>query len=120
MWLQLANAWRIISNMELDTAAVVFAELGNRTRLDVLRLLIKAGPEGLPVGDIQEHLDIPASTLAFHLRGIVAAGLVKQERRGREVFCRPCFDRINEAIAFLKKECCVGVREAGVRRGKVA
>lgn len=106
--------------MELDTAAEVFAELGNRTRLEILRLLIKAGPDGLAVGDIQERLEIPASTLAFHLRGIVAAGLVEQEKQGRVVLCRPCFDRINDAVAFLKKECCVGVRETNPRRRKVA
>lgn len=106
--------------MELDIAAKVFAELGNRTRLDILKLLIKAGPEGLSVGEIQEHLEIPASTLAFHLRGIVAAGLVEQEKLGRTVLCRPCFDRIDEAVAFLKKECCVGVRDKSARRRKAA
>ena len=106
--------------MELDTAAKVFAELGNRTRLDILRLLIKAGPEGLAIGDIQSHLDIPASTLAFHLRGIVAVGLVEQEKRGRVVLCRPRFDRINDVVAFLKEECCVGIRAPARRRQQVA
>ena len=106
--------------MQLDTAAKVFAELGNRTRLEILRLLIKAGPDGVPVGEIQSRLDIPASTLAFHLRGIVGAGLVEQEKRGRMVLCRPCFDRINDAIAFLNQECCVGLRDAGPRRKRVA
>lgn len=106
--------------MQLDTAAKVFAELGNRTRLEILRLLIKAGPEGLPVGEIQSRLDIPASTLAFHLRGIVGAGLVEQEKRGRMVMCRPCFDRINDAVSFLKEECCVGIRDTGLRRKSVA
>jgi len=105
--------------MELDTAAKVFAELGNRTRLEILRLLIKAGPEGLPIGDIQSRLQIPASTLAFHLRGIVGAGLVGQEKRGRTVLCRPCFDRINDAVTFLREECCVGVRDTA-RRKRVA
>ncbi len=106
--------------MEIDTAAQVFAELGNRTRLEILRLLIKAGPGGLMVGDIQSQLEIPASTLAFHLRGIVAAGLVAQEKQGRAVLCRPCFDRINQAVTFLKKECCSGVRQSSERRKKVA
>lgn len=106
--------------MQLDTAAKVFAELGNRTRLDILRLLIKAGPDGLAVGEIQSQLDMPASTLAFHLRGIVGAGLVEQERRGRMVLCRPSFDRIDDAVAFLKEECCMGIREKGPRRRKVA
>lgn len=106
--------------MQADTAAKVFAELGNRTRLDILRLLIKAGREGLPIGDIQARLDIPASTLAFHLRGLVGAGLVGQQRQGRMVMCRPRFDRVNEAIAFLKEECCTGVGLPAARRRNAA
>jgi DNA-binding transcriptional ArsR family regulator len=106
--------------MQIDAAAKVFAELGNSTRLEILRLLIKAGPEGLPIGEIQEALEIPASTLAFHLRGAVGAGLVAQEKQGRTVLCRPRFDRLNEAIAFLKEECCVGVRRPAARQRRVA
>lgn len=106
--------------MQIDSAAKVFAELGNRTRLDILRLLIKAGRDGLPIGDIQVRIDVPASTLAFHLRGLVGAGLVEQEKRGRIVLCRPCFDRINEAISFLKAECCLGGGQAAPRRKNVA
>lgn len=106
--------------MQIHTAAKVFAELGNRTRLDILRLLIKAGREGLPIGDIQARLDIPSSTLAFHLRGLVGAGLVGQEKQGRTVLCRPRFDSINDAISFLKDECCVGVSQPVVRRRNVA
>jgi ArsR family transcriptional regulator len=106
--------------MDIDTAVRVFAELGNRTRLDVLRLLIRAGRGGLPIGDIQNWLDIPPSTLAFHLRGLVGAGLVSQEKQGRMVLCRPCFDRINGAVLFLKEECCVGIDEAVPRRKTVA
>lgn len=115
-----ADAWCKQLFMQLDAAATVFAELGNRTRLEILRLLIKAGPEGLPIGDIRSRLDIPASTLAFHLRGVIAAGLVEQEKRGRMVLCRPCFDRINDAVAFLKENCCAGIGEAEPRRKSVA
>lgn len=106
--------------MKIDTAARVFAELGNRTRLDILRLLIKAGHDGLPISDIQLRLKIPSSTLAFHLRGLVGAELVSQERQSRMVLCRPCFDRINEAAAFLKEECCVGLDQPAARHRKVA
>lgn len=106
--------------MHTDTAAKVFAELGNRSRLDILRLLIKAGRDGLSIGDIQAHLDIPASTLSFHLRGLVGAGLVEQEKRGRVVMCRPCYSRVNDAIAFLKEECCAGVEHAQTKRKKAA
>lgn len=106
--------------MHADTAATVFAELGNRSRLDILRLLIKAGRDGLSIGDIQAHLEIPASTLSFHLRGLVGAGLVEQEKRGRMVMCRPCYNRVNDAIAFLKEECCAGIEHAHTKRKKAA
>lgn len=94
--------------MDLDSAARLFAELGNRTRLEMLRLLIKAGPEGLAVGELQRRTGVPASTLAFHLRGLVGAGLVTQEKRGRVILCQPCFPALREALAFLKDECCMG------------
>ncbi len=109
-----------MGHMQIDSAAKVFAELGNRTRLDILRLLIRAGRDGLPIGDIQVRIDVPASTLAFHLRGLVGAGLVEQEKQGRIVLCRPCFDRINEAISFLKAECCLGIGQTAPRRKNVA
>jgi ArsR family transcriptional regulator len=99
--------------MTLDEAADKLAQLGNRARLEIMRLLIKAGPDGLSVGEIQAHLGMPASTLAFHLRGLVSAHLVTQTKDGRTVFCRPCFDALTDVIAFLRQECCTGVRNAG-------
>lgn len=95
--------------MDVETAARILAELGNRTRLEVLRLLVRAGPAGLTVGEVQAHLDLPASTLAFHLRGLVQSGLVTQERQGRLVLCRPCVAVLDEVMAFLRAECCLGV-----------
>ncbi len=95
--------------MDMDTAAAVLAQLGHRARLQIMRLLIRAGHDGMPVGELQARLDLPASTLAFHLRGLVSVGLVEQSREGRVVFCRPCFRTVNDVIAFLKAECCEGV-----------
>lgn len=96
----------------LDDAAATLAQLGNRSRLEIMRLLIKAGPEGLSVGAIQAHLGMPASTLAFHLRGLVSARLVRQTKAGRTVLCRPCFQTIADVIAFLREECCTGLPAA--------
>ncbi|HTC08281.1 MAG TPA: helix-turn-helix domain-containing protein, partial [Acetobacteraceae bacterium] len=62
--------------MDIDTAARGLAELGNTTRLQIVRLLVRAGREGLAIGELQSHLGVPASTLAFHLRGLVSAGLI--------------------------------------------
>jgi DNA-binding transcriptional ArsR family regulator len=95
--------------MTLDEAADKLAQLGNRARLEIMRLLIKAGPDGLSVGEIQAHLGMPASTLAFHLRGLVSAGLVRQTKDGRSVLCRPCFEALAEITDFLRQECCTGV-----------
>ena len=94
--------------MTLDQAAALLGQLGNRVRLEILRLLAKAGPEGLSVGEIQASLGLPASTLAFHMRGLVSVGIVRQERQGRVVLCRPCFDVLDEVTAFLRSECCTG------------
>lgn len=103
--------------MTLDEAADRLAQLGNRSRLEIMRLLIKAGPDGLSVGEIQAHLAMPASTLAFHLRGLVSAGLVLQAKDGRTVLCRPCFEALAEVTDFLRQECCTGVpaREGAAR-----
>jgi DNA-binding transcriptional ArsR family regulator len=94
--------------MNLDTAAKCLAELGNATRLQIFRLLVQAGHEGLCIGEIQSHLRIPASTLAFHLRGLVAAGLVEQERHGRLVTCRANTAVLDDTLAFVKENCCAG------------
>ena len=94
--------------MNRKLAARCLAELGNLTRLDIYRLLVRAGPPGLNITDIQTRLDVPASTLAFHLRGLVDAGLVAQEKNGRTVTCRAQYRRVNEVIAFLREHCCEG------------
>ncbi|EIG62813.1 helix-turn-helix transcriptional regulator [Bradyrhizobium sp. WSM1253] len=87
--------------MNRKLAARCLAELGNLTRLGIYRLLVRAGPPGLNISEIQLRLDIPASTLAFHLRGLVGAGLVSQERIGRSVICRrtSCHRRSHPAAA---------------------
>jgi DNA-binding transcriptional ArsR family regulator len=106
--------------MDTDAAARIFGELGNRTRLDILLLLIKSGPDGLSIGDIQAHLDIPLSTLSFHLRGLAGARLIEQEKQGRTVMCRPSFATLAEAVTYLKRECCVGVGTPRARRTTAA
>lgn len=97
--------------MDIDAAAKVLAELGNPTRLAVLRLLIQAGPTGLAVGDIQSRLTIPGSTLSHHIARLCGVGLIRQERDGRTLMCRPCFPVLNGIVDFLKSECCRGFTE---------
>ncbi len=94
--------------MNRKLAAQCLAELGNLTRLDVYRLLVRAAPGGLNLSEMQARLDLPASTLAFHLRGLVTTGLVSQEKIGREVICRARQRHLNEVIEFIREECCKG------------
>jgi ArsR family transcriptional regulator len=97
-----------MAGMDIETAARRLAELGNLTRLQIVRLLVRAGPDGLPVGELQSRLDVPASTLAFHLRGLVTAGLLHQRKEARVVRCTPHIAAINETLAFVKENCCAG------------
>jgi ArsR family transcriptional regulator, arsenate/arsenite/antimonite-responsive transcriptional repressor len=95
--------------MTEDQAADAFAGLANRTRLRLFRLLVRAGDQGLNVGDLQRLLDVPPSTLSHHLTALSAAGLIVQERQGREVISRADFDGVRRMVAYLTDECCKGV-----------
>ncbi|MAN80116.1 MAG: transcriptional regulator [Rhodospirillaceae bacterium] len=95
--------------MDTDHAAKQLAELGNPHRLLAFRLLVKAGTDGLSVGEIQDLLQIPASTLSHHVSRLVWAGLVDQTREGRTLRCRANFAAMHGLIGFLADECCTGV-----------
>lgn len=97
--------------MNRGLAARCLAELGNLTRLDIYRMLVRAGPDGLNIGELQTRLGVPASTLAFHLRGLINVGLVAQEKVGREVICRVRHSQLTAVIEFLLEECCKGFDE---------
>jgi DNA-binding transcriptional ArsR family regulator len=90
-------------------AARELAALGNPTRLRVFKLLVKAGPDGLNVGDLQSVTGVPASTLAHHLSTLAQARLVLQERRGREVISTANFQAMHALVAYLTDQCCEGV-----------
>ncbi len=94
--------------MKLIDAAARMAELGNETRLSIIRLLVKAGPQGLPVGEIQKILVIPGSTLSHHITRLVKVGLIKQQRESRILHCIPSIDSIRELSDYLVAECCSG------------
>ena len=95
--------------MHEEIATDSLAALGNRTRLRVYRLLVRAGDEGLNFGTIQRLADAPASTLAHHLSALTHAGLVAQERQGREVISRANFGTMRDLIDYLTEACCAGV-----------
>lgn len=92
--------------MNHESAASALESLGNRTRLAIFRTLVRAGPQGLPVGSLKEKLGIPGSTLSHHLAQLVSAGLVSQSREGRVLRCQAQFSVMNELIGYLTDECC--------------
>ncbi len=96
--------------------ARALAALGHDARLSIFRLLVKAGEEGLRVSDIGEHLGLAPSTLAHHLSTLVDAGLVVQEKRGREVFSKADYRAMQRVLDFLTAECCTGVAVAAKER----
>ena len=95
--------------MNEKQVASALGALGHEARLKIFRLLVRAGEEGLNIGDIGMHVRLPASTLAHHINALVKVDLVTQERRGREVINHAEFERMNTVLAFVAKECCKGV-----------
>jgi DNA-binding transcriptional ArsR family regulator len=96
------------STMKLDyeIAASLLSQLGNITRLKIVRELVRAGYAGKPVGDIRNVLDIPNSTLSHHLSHLRNAGLIRQEREGTVLRCFVNYEHIEGIVAFLTEECC--------------
>ena len=94
--------------MESSTAAFAFAALGQETRLDLLRVLLAAGPSGLAAGDIAARLGVPPSTLSFHLRALDQAGLIAATRHGRSLIYAAQVDRLRALMTFLADACCDG------------
>lgn len=101
-----------MSKMTDNQAAKAFAALGNSTRLLVVRTLVRAGPDGLTVGEIQNATRVAASTLAHHLASLVSVGIVRQEKLGREMISRVNFESIEELSEHLLTDCCAGVNAA--------
>lgn len=106
--------------MKLDDAAARLEALGNPTRLKIYRLLVRAGEEGMPVGRLQERLDVAPSTLSHHLKALVGVGLVTQTREGTTLICRTNYELMRGLIGYLVEQCCAEGTCAPVALPKVA
>ncbi len=95
--------------MEATEAAAALESLGNETRLNLFRALVRAGPAGLAVGELRERLQIPGSTLSHHVGHLVRAGLLAQEREGRVLRCTARYGTMQSLIDYLTAECCAEV-----------
>lgn len=90
-------------------AVSALSALAQNNRLDVFRLLVQAGPEGMPAGAIAEALDLAPNTLTFHFDRLRMAGLVTVRREGRSMIYAAQFDVMNALLGFLTDNCCGGV-----------
>ncbi|MEO9518309.1 MAG: metalloregulator ArsR/SmtB family transcription factor [Paracoccaceae bacterium] len=94
-------------DLDLLNAAASFAALGSEQRLSVLRTLVRAGSNGLSIGELGTRTGVTGSTLTHHVKILAQAGLVTQERRGRSIICAAvAFDQVQSLSSFLLNECC--------------
>ncbi len=99
--------------MEKSSVLAALSALAQETRLDIFRLLIQAGPDGLPAGQIGERLGLPSATLAFHLKELKNASLATVTRNGRSLIYAAAYPTMNELLAYLMENCCGGSPHAG-------
>lgn len=92
--------------MQQKTVANQLEAMGNPTRLAIYQQLVKAGDNGIKVGEIKEIIDIPASTLSHHIAKLVNSGLVNQSREGRALICRPEVKAMDVLVMYLANNCC--------------
>jgi ArsR family transcriptional regulator, arsenate/arsenite/antimonite-responsive transcriptional repressor len=95
-------------DMEKPGAVAALAALAQDSRLDIFRLLVQAGGEGLPAGQIGERLGLPSATLSFHLNQLRQAGLVTFRREGRSLIYAAEYGAMNDLLAYLTENCCQG------------
>jgi ArsR family transcriptional regulator, arsenate/arsenite/antimonite-responsive transcriptional repressor len=94
--------------MEKSKAVATLAALAQDNRLDVFRLLVQAGPEGLAAGTVAERLSLAPNTLSFHFDRLRQAGLVTVTREGRSLIYAARFETMNALLAYLTENCCGG------------
>lgn len=105
--------------MEKSHALAAFGALSQETRLDAVRLLVRAGPDGLPAGEVAARLGVRHNLMSSHLNVLSTAALVTSERRGRLVLYRARFDTLRRLLGYLMNDCCSGLPEivAGLAPG---
>src|SRR5471030_2451013 len=97
--------------MEKSNAVAALAALAQDSRLDVFRLLVQAGPEGLAAGEVAAKLKLAPNTLTFHFDRLRDAGLVTVRRDGRSMIYAARFEVVNSLVAYLTENCCQGATE---------
>lgn len=99
--------------MDIKSAVLQLSSIAQEARLGIFRLLVQAGPDGLPAGSIGESLSIPASTLSFHLKELSHAGLINSCQVSRFIYYSANYEAMNGLLAYLTENCCAGAKECG-------
>jgi DNA-binding transcriptional ArsR family regulator len=94
--------------MNTQTAVRALNALAHDSRLEVFRLLVRAGPDGVSAGEIAEQLRIPASTLSFHMKSLAQAGLVESRHQSRFIYYSANFESMSALLGYLGENCCEG------------
>ena len=94
--------------MKIQEVVAALGALAQESRLSIFRLLVQAGPKGMPAGAIGEALDLPPATLSFHLAGLTRAGLAQSRQDGRFVIYSADYAAMNALVGFLTENCCQG------------
>ncbi|EEF26121.1 ArsR/SmtB family transcription factor [Methylophilus methylotrophus] len=97
--------------MDIKSAVIQLSSIAQEARLEIFRLLVQAGTEGLPAGIIGEKLSIPPSTLSFHLKELNYAGMVSSRQVSRFIYYTANYEAMNGLLAYLTENCCAGVAE---------
>ena len=100
--------------MKTQDAVSALAALAQETRLSIFRLLVQAGPDGVPAGRIGEKLKVPPATLSFHLKELARAGLVTSEQEKQFIYYAADYGRMAELMTYLTQNCCQGMPAACV------
>jgi len=106
--LDIAHHFNDSGIMESRVAVAALAALAQDSRLQVYRLLVQAGPDGMAASDIAERLGVPANTLSFHLKTLSHAGLVQSRPVGRFIYYSTNYEQMNSLLGFLTENCCGG------------
>jgi DNA-binding transcriptional ArsR family regulator len=94
--------------VKAEKAIAALGALAHETRLAVFRLLVQRGPDGLSAGTIAQALDVPPSSLTFHLQQLAHAGLITQRRLSRQIIYATDFAAMNAVMSYLTENCCGG------------
>jgi ArsR family transcriptional regulator len=94
--------------MNRSQALLAFAALSQDTRLGIVRLLVRAGPEGVPAGAVAEAVEVSASNVSFHLKELERAGLIAARREARSIIYTANYEALRGLIGFLMRDCCAG------------